>query len=39
VVTLSPSVLVSFSYGVLSAREINSTLFHDTFAGTPFISL
>ena len=27
---LSPSVLVNFSYGVLSAREINLTLFHDT---------
>ena len=27
---MSPSALVSFSYGVLSAREINSTLFHDT---------
>jgi hypothetical protein len=30
VAILSPSVSVSFSYGVLSAREINSTLFHDT---------
>ena len=25
-------VLVNFSYGVLSAREINLTLFHDTLA-------
>ena len=27
---LSPCVLVNFSYDVLSAREINLTLFHDT---------
>ena len=27
---LGPCVLVNFSYGVLSDREINFTLFHDT---------
>ena len=30
VAILSPCVLVNFSYGVLSDREINLTLFHDT---------